>query len=640
MADAKISQLSEMTSTVSDYVLPIVNTTSLTTNKITVANLLKRSSTILYVGPAGSVADYVCDGVDDDVQINAAITAMNTAGGGVIKVLPGTYLLSEPVQLRSNVYLIGGGKANTVVKAKNSYTPSVLNPMSGYSVLLSYNNSSIQNNLIEGITFDGNGQNITPASYAGAAHRMIFFTGLTDMVFRFCEFKNSIHWVTDLRGTRLWFLYNKISSGWENYDAAKYVDGGQDGINTSVNHFWIIGNEIDTYGVATSSQRSSGDDAIVCREHDYLSATVPKNGVVAKNVIKSGSRGMLQLAKAGSPTNITYYGNIVEKSSASGFLLETSGATTGVHTDTTIDNCQFKNCAELLTGNGIGCNVAVNSVPFFQNLTIKNSKVSQTTSTASPYFGHGIWITGQGDTLNLSDCQVTGNAGSRAIGIGDGTNAITNITVSSPQATVTAGKNALYIQGVSKGSVEGGTLTGGGTATAITVRATGTASASYLNMSGVVCDNFGDGIVESNGGANPDYNKFTNIILKSVTTPITLLGTSTSAKNIDGCNPERLYAQGNVTGATTFNRINGDVITATLTGNITTTITNGKVNGDTLTLILTQDATGGWTISKPSNVKLVGGAFSPSAGANAVDQWTLKWDGTNWREIARALNQS
>jgi hypothetical protein len=107
-----------------------------------------------------------------------------------------------------------------------------------------------------------------------------------------------------------------------------------------------------------------------------------------------------------------------------------------------------------------------------------------------------------------------------------------------------------------------------------------------------------------------------------------------------GFNPLGTYAQGNVTGATTFDRANGQTITFTLTGNVTTTVTNGKAKGDRLTLVGTQDGTGSRTISKPSNVKLVGGAFSPSAGAGAVDVWELEWDGTNWIEIGRSLNVS
>lgn len=117
-------------------------------------------------------------------------------------------------------------------------------------------------------------------------------------------------------------------------------------------------------------------------------------------------------------------------------------------------------------------------------------------------------------------------------------------------------------------------------------------------------------------------------------------GTNVVLDNNPGLNMRTLYAQGSVTGATTFNRINGETITATLAGNITTTVTNGVNIDDRLILKLAQDATGSRTISKPTNVKLVGGAFNPTATASAIDIWELEWDGTNWNEVSRALNLS
>ncbi len=100
------------------------------------------------------------------------------------------------------------------------------------------------------------------------------------------------------------------------------------------------------------------------------------------------------------------------------------------------------------------------------------------------------------------------------------------------------------------------------------------------------------------------------------------------------------YAQGNITGATTFDVGSGEVITATLTGNITTTFANGHYVGQQWKLLFTQDATGGRTVSKPTNARLPGGAFNPTATASATDEWILEWDGTNWIEVSRALNVS
>jgi parallel beta-helix repeat protein len=162
-------------------------------------------------------------------------------------------------------------------------------------------------------------------------------------------------------------------------------------------------------------------------------------------------------------------------------------------------------------------------------------------------------------------------------------------------------------------------------------------------ISGNYCGNLAGstqayGIITQN---TSDSNLVTdNILQGNGTAPLNLVGTSNVVKNNTNWNPDVFYSQGNVTGATIFDRKNGYHVLATATGNITTTVTNGKTTGDELVLEIKQDTTGGRTISKPSNVKLVGGAFSPTATANATDVWSLRWDGTSWVETGRSLNVS
>lgn len=62
----------------------------------------------LTVGTAN--ADYITDGVADDVQINAAITAAHAAGGGIVTILEGAYAISSSILVKSNVILSGVGK--------------------------------------------------------------------------------------------------------------------------------------------------------------------------------------------------------------------------------------------------------------------------------------------------------------------------------------------------------------------------------------------------------------------------------------------------------------------------------------------------------------------------------------------------
>lgn len=60
-------------------------------------------------------ADYLCDGAADEVEINAAITAVNAAGGGTVLLSPGTFTVVASIAILDKVHLIGSGKGATIV---------------------------------------------------------------------------------------------------------------------------------------------------------------------------------------------------------------------------------------------------------------------------------------------------------------------------------------------------------------------------------------------------------------------------------------------------------------------------------------------------------------------------------------------
>jgi polygalacturonase len=67
------------------------------------------------VGPNVSEASYRTDGTADEVQINAAILAVNAAGGGTVILQAGTYNIVNNISLRSNITLRGQGRATKIV---------------------------------------------------------------------------------------------------------------------------------------------------------------------------------------------------------------------------------------------------------------------------------------------------------------------------------------------------------------------------------------------------------------------------------------------------------------------------------------------------------------------------------------------
>lgn len=59
------------------------------------------------VGLEGSGADYICDGTDDDVQIQAALDFVDAAGGGEVVIRSGIYFVTSMLTIYSNINLRG-----------------------------------------------------------------------------------------------------------------------------------------------------------------------------------------------------------------------------------------------------------------------------------------------------------------------------------------------------------------------------------------------------------------------------------------------------------------------------------------------------------------------------------------------------
>ncbi len=64
-----------------------------------------------------TTADYLCDGTEDEVEIQAAINSLGSAGG-VVKLAVGTYNTAARIDLDDNVEIVGSGW-NTIIDAAN-----------------------------------------------------------------------------------------------------------------------------------------------------------------------------------------------------------------------------------------------------------------------------------------------------------------------------------------------------------------------------------------------------------------------------------------------------------------------------------------------------------------------------------------
>lgn len=107
---------------------------------------------------------------DSGAGINSAISAASTAGGGVVKLAPGCYLVTSGlISMSSNVILSGSGRGSTTIRlGTNAWPASNTGPF--YSAIIGIpvlvgSASGVTNVGIEKITFDGNGLNQANFTY-------------------------------------------------------------------------------------------------------------------------------------------------------------------------------------------------------------------------------------------------------------------------------------------------------------------------------------------------------------------------------------------------------------------------------------------------------------------------------------------
>ncbi len=73
---------------------------------------------------------WLCDGTADETEINAAITAVNAAGGGKVELSEGTFILSDSVVPLAKVTLQGAGKLVTIIRCTDP-SKSVISETAG-----------------------------------------------------------------------------------------------------------------------------------------------------------------------------------------------------------------------------------------------------------------------------------------------------------------------------------------------------------------------------------------------------------------------------------------------------------------------------------------------------------------------------
>ena len=124
--DKKISALTEkVTIAGTDYLVLVDESASPTTKKMLAGNFLSTKSPSIFVASSTAtaseklIANYICDGVNDDVEINAALNSLPANGGRVI-LSEGTFVLGNSITMKSFQRLEGQGKGTIITPSSGS----------------------------------------------------------------------------------------------------------------------------------------------------------------------------------------------------------------------------------------------------------------------------------------------------------------------------------------------------------------------------------------------------------------------------------------------------------------------------------------------------------------------------------------
>lgn len=119
-------------------------------------NIKKKKNVVIYVGSAELSegqklsCDYVCDGVDDQIEINQAISSLPDSGGE-IHLSRGIFNISNSIIINKRIKLVGEGKGITLYRNNvNNGGTTLLTELTGGCVILIQKSDTLSD--IKGIT--------------------------------------------------------------------------------------------------------------------------------------------------------------------------------------------------------------------------------------------------------------------------------------------------------------------------------------------------------------------------------------------------------------------------------------------------------------------------------------------------------
>jgi len=274
----------------------------------------KKTSTLIvsaYNSTYKEKADYICDGVDDQDEIEKAISALPAAGGTVV-LLEGEYRIGSSIRiLRNNIELVGQG-IGTVLRLQDGVNDHVITIGDGTAA---YEKITIRN-----LKVDGNRPGQTATSHGIHIHNLADEVRLIGV-----EITNTYTDAISVDGGNNHFI-----------QGCRIIDPGEDGIvlRQYVRDSIVLGNRLYGRGTAygsgllsKSNERISWVGNVVrnfrfgIEVNDEDVVATPRNLLFANNLIESVQVGIYNPPVGSGTEFCTFRGNIILSATYEGINL-------------------------------------------------------------------------------------------------------------------------------------------------------------------------------------------------------------------------------------------------------------------------------------------------------------------------------
>lgn len=337
-------------------------------------------------GPVFDVRDYGATGdgtTDDSPAADAAVTAANAAGGGVVEFPAGTYLAGGSIHMRSHVTIQLDAGA-TVLGAASGYDPPEPNPNDEFQ---DFGHSHFHDAMFWGDrlsdigfvgsgTIDGGGHLITGNPQPGQADKIISLTRCEDL---------TVSGITLRRGGHFAMLINgcdKVTSDHLTIETASDRDG------------WNI---VSTTNVRiTHITAHANDDALVFKSDWALGETLPNGNVTVDDAhLSAGCCNALMFGSetCGSFTNYHFSHIVITGAGKSGLgMVSMDGAhISNVHyEDVVMSNTQSPIMEKIGTRLRCGDGPSVGSIDDIHYVNVTGTDAGRYSPTLWGQPGHPI----------------------------------------------------------------------------------------------------------------------------------------------------------------------------------------------------------------------------------------------------------